>query len=161
MCITPPVRRRGCARARASRSGPDAPDQGAPAGSRRPRRRPYRACRCFRTPLASPSLPGFVDYREEDRAPALPLPWRALGESLVWDIDERPAATGTPGATMSRRSDLFGHRQQVVARNLARQVGVDLVDVPVGFLHQLILGVSARDITAIARDRVGHHSTPS
>src|SRR5438093_1397510 len=77
--------------------------------------------------------------REEDRARALPSAWHALGESLAW-------------------SDFFGHRQQVVAGYLPRHVGVDLLDVPVGFLHQLILCLTPRDMAAVAVDQVSHCS---
>jgi integrase len=49
-------------------------------------------------------------------------------------------------------SDLFGHRQQVVAGNLAREVRMNLLDVSSGLLHQLILRLTPSDVFATAME---------
>src|SRR5436190_15851237 len=64
------------------------------------------------------------------------------------------------GASLARRSDLLGHRQQVVAGHRAGHVGVNLLDVSIGLLHELILGVASRHVAAVAADHVGHRSPP-
>jgi hypothetical protein len=53
---------------------------------------------------------------------------------------------------MPARSGFFGHCQQVLARDLADEVGMVPVDVFLGVPDEFVVGIAANDLAALTVD---------
>src|SRR5947208_859142 len=90
-------------------------------------------------------------------------------ECIPWpSLRSGSSSTSSSRRTVSRAADaasallrLLRHREEIVARDLADELGMVAVDVLLGVREQFLVGLAADDAPALTIDQPRHRSPPS